>query len=66
MSGNAAYRKALIRELLGDPRADFDNAHAQLVGPLFMRRFFIRQPISDELIDEVIELYLVRRGRSAE
>ena len=66
MSGNAEYRNSLIKELLDDPRRDFDNAHAQLVGPLFMRRFFIRQPITDALIDEVVEQYLDGRNRSAD
>ncbi len=64
LTANGRYRNNLIRDLLGDPRPDFDIAHAQLVGPLFMQRFFIRKPITDALIDTIVESYLAQRPRA--
>ncbi|MGH1488478.1 MAG: TetR/AcrR family transcriptional regulator [Acidimicrobiales bacterium] len=58
LSGNGTHRNKLIQDLLHDPRSDFDTIHAQLVGPLFMQRFFIRKPITDKLIDAIVTDYL--------
>ncbi len=63
LAGNGRHRNRAIGELLDDPRDDFDAVHAQLVGPLFMQRFFIRKPIDDDLIDAVISGYLDARPR---
>ncbi len=64
LAGNGRYRNELIQELLQDPRTDFDIPHAQLVGPLFMQRFFIRKPITDALITSVVEAYLASRPQA--
>lgn len=61
LAGNGRHRNKLIHDLLDDPRQDFHTAHVQLVGPLFMQRFFMRQPISDDLIDAVVDSYLDAR-----
>ncbi len=61
LAGNGRYRNQVIRELLDDPR-DFDTIHPQLVGPLFMQRFFLRAPITDALIDAVVQAYLTVRS----
>ncbi len=57
LEGNGSDRNRIIKELLNDPRSDFAPVHASLAGPLFMQRFFIRKPITDELIEHVIETY---------
>ena len=51
-------RGQIIHDLLSDPRQDFAATHAQLVGPLFMQRFFMRQLITDNLIDSIVADYL--------
>lgn len=66
LAGNGRHRNKIMRELLDDPRADFDTVHAQLVGPLFMRRFFIREPITDDLIDAVVAGYIESRRRPSD
>lgn len=61
LGANARHRNKLISELLEDPRSNFDSTHIQLVGPLFMQRFFVRQPITDQQIDDIVESYLANR-----
>jgi AcrR family transcriptional regulator len=56
--GTGQHRSQVIRDLLNDPRHDFETVHAQLVGPLFMQRFFTRRPITDDLIDAAVQTYL--------
>lgn len=56
-------RSQIVHDFLDDPRDDFTTTHVQLVGPLFMQRFFMREPISDELIDEIVSSYLAGRTR---
>jgi AcrR family transcriptional regulator len=53
----------LLLHNTGDVEADtdFDSLHAQLVGPLFMQRFFIRAPITDDLISAIVASYLATR-----
>ena len=36
----------------------------QMVGPLFMRRYFMREPITDGLIEAVVDSYLTSRPDS--
>lgn len=60
LTANGTSRRETIRALLNDTEANFATTHAQLVGPLFMRRFFMREPITDDLIDTIIDTYLAR------
>lgn len=55
-------RSKVIHELLDDETDDFSTTHAQLVGPLFMQRFFMRDAITDDLIDTIVEAYLQTRA----
>ena len=64
LAANGRFRSSMICELLGDSRPDFAVVHAQLVGPLFMQRFFMRESISDDLIESVIASYLSGRRPS--
>lgn len=61
LAANGRHRNQIIHDLLDDPRTDFAVTHAQLVGPLFMQRYFMREPITDELIDAVVDAYLGSR-----
>lgn len=61
LAGNGRHRGKVIHDLLGDPRQDFEALHAQLVGPLFMQRYFMRKPITDDLIDAIVDSYLAAR-----
>ncbi len=65
LAGNGRHRNQLIRDLLDDPREDFETVHPQLVGPLFMQRYFLRKPITDELIDAVVETYITARNNNS-
>lgn len=50
-------RRALIARVAQYTEPDFGPLHALLVGPLVFQRFMARQPISDELIDLVVETF---------
>ena len=41
------------------PNLDVDQALAQIVGPLFSRHIMLRAPISDELIADTTECFLL-------
>ncbi len=56
--GTVRTRTERIHALINDPRADLD---AQLLGPLFMQRFFVREPITNELICSVVDACLGAR-----
>lgn len=62
LRANGRHRNKMIRDLVGDPRPDFGVPHTQLVGPLFMQRFFMRKPITDDLIDAIVTAYLADRA----
>lgn len=62
LAANGDHRREVLREMLDDPRGGFADTHAQLIGPLFMQRFFTRRPITDELITSIVDDYLASRG----
>lgn len=59
LAGVGSHRSQIIQNLLNDNASDFSSSHAMLVGPLFSQRFFLRQPITDQLIDRIVTAYLV-------
>jgi len=59
-STNQARRK-LMADILGQMPDEFADAHALVVGPLFFQRFLAREPITDELIEHVVDAYLATR-----
>lgn len=58
LSEIASARRELIKQLLDDPTDDFSSIHALIVGPLIFQRFMARKPITDDLIDQVVDNYL--------
>jgi hypothetical protein len=48
----------LMAEILGQTPEQFIEAHSLVVGPLFFQRFLAREPITDELIELVVDTYL--------
>ncbi len=58
LAGTGADRSRIIKDMLNDPRTDFAPVHASIVGPLFMQRYFLRKPITEDLIEHVIATYL--------
>ncbi len=59
---NGNLRRQQLSELLDDGREHFGSIHAQLIGPLFMQRFFNRLPITPELIDSIVAFYMADRA----
>lgn len=57
----ARDRRDLIQSILHHPPGDFTSWHALLVGPLMYQRFVTREPITDELIEMVVDAYLTAR-----
>lgn len=54
-------RRNLMAETFQHPPEKFMAAHALIVGPLFHQRFLAREPITDELIELVVDAYLATR-----
>lgn len=54
-------RRNLMAGILGQTPEQFVEAHTLIVGPLFFQRFLAREPITDELIELVVDAYLATR-----
>lgn len=54
-------RRTLMAGILEQTPEQFVEAHSLIVGPLFFQRFLAREPISDELIELVVDAYLAAR-----
>ncbi len=61
LSRVAADRRALIARLLGEDEHDFSEEHALIIGPLMFQRLLARQPISDKLIQLIVDAYVRTR-----
>jgi AcrR family transcriptional regulator len=54
-------RRKLMARLLDQTPEQFTDDHSLVVGPLFFQRFLAREPISDELIELVVDAYFATR-----
>lgn len=63
ISGLNQERRTLMADILQHDPEDFDAAHALIVGALFHQRFLAREPITDELIEYVVEAYIAMRRK---
>lgn len=61
-ASNANIRN-LMAEILGQTPEQFSEVHSLLVGPLFFQRFLAREPITDELIELVVDAYFTTRQK---
>ncbi len=57
----AENRRDLMADLLGSPREEFAAAQALIIGPLMYQRFLVREEITDELIELVVDSYMQSR-----
>ena len=57
----ASLRRSHIGDLVEHPGDTFDSAHALIVGPLIYQRFMTRAPITDDLIDLIVDAYFTTR-----
>jgi len=54
-------RRSLMAGIFGQTPEQFIEAHSLVVGPLFFQRFLAREPITDQLIELVVDAYLMTR-----
>jgi AcrR family transcriptional regulator len=55
------HRRRLIADILNETPEPFADIHPLVVGPLFFQRFLAREPITDDLIEHVVDTYLTTR-----
>jgi AcrR family transcriptional regulator len=54
-------RRRIIAGILDQTPEQFADAHSLVVGPLFFQRILAREPITDELIELVVDAYFATR-----